>query len=497
MNEGAEAIREAAANANEYTPPPPRPLFREIPDPEPFPVDALDDVLAQAARAIHDITQAPLALCAQSVLSAATLAAQGVANVRLPHGAVRPLSNFHVAVAETGERKTAADDIASEPIRLREAELAIAYKADLVEHEAQSAVYEAEWKKIASDRKLSCGAKRQGLADLGRKPEPPPFPMIVCPEPTYEGLFRLLRFGKHSVGIFSNEGGQLIGGHALNEENRLKTAAGLSEGWDGKPWKRVRGGDGLIVLPNRRVTLNLMVQPMVASQLLADPLLRDQGLLSRILVAAPPPASGTRFWKEPQPQSRRALDFYSQRVLDNLRRSTVGDDEELPAMALTPTARKLWTAFADSIEKQIAPEGALSGIRGLANKAAEHSARIAGVLKIIADPDGREIQAVALTAAIELVQFYLSEAVRLHEGTKVNADLQQAARLLRWLHTSWAEEVVSLVDIYQRGPREIRDKTDATAAATILQDHAWLVRLDGVHVVAGIRRQDVWRIRKS
>ncbi len=62
----------------------PRPLMREVPPAEPFPVDVLGGVLRSAAEAIHDRTQAPMAICAQSVLAAATLAVQGHADVELP-----------------------------------------------------------------------------------------------------------------------------------------------------------------------------------------------------------------------------------------------------------------------------------------------------------------------------------------------------------------------------------------------------------------------------
>jgi hypothetical protein len=69
--------RRAEAKANGQTqvnPEGPRPLMRERPPADPFPIDALGDVLGAGARAIHDRVRAPLAICAQSVLGAATLA---------------------------------------------------------------------------------------------------------------------------------------------------------------------------------------------------------------------------------------------------------------------------------------------------------------------------------------------------------------------------------------------------------------------------------------
>ena len=46
---------------------PPRPLMRELPPADPYPIDALGHVLAPAARAIHDRVKAPVAIGAQSV----------------------------------------------------------------------------------------------------------------------------------------------------------------------------------------------------------------------------------------------------------------------------------------------------------------------------------------------------------------------------------------------------------------------------------------------
>ena len=83
----------------------PRPLIRELPAADPFPIDALGHILGSAARGIHQRVRCPLAICGQSVIAAATLAVQGHADVQLPTGHVKPISNFFVTVAETGERK--------------------------------------------------------------------------------------------------------------------------------------------------------------------------------------------------------------------------------------------------------------------------------------------------------------------------------------------------------------------------------------------------------
>ena len=109
--------------------------MRELPPADPFPIDALGGVLAPAARAIHDRVQAPQAICGQSVLAAATLTVQGHADVELPTGQKRPLTNFYLTIAATGERKTSVDAEALGPVRKREAALHEGY--DAKRHEYQ------------------------------------------------------------------------------------------------------------------------------------------------------------------------------------------------------------------------------------------------------------------------------------------------------------------------------------------------------------------------
>src|SRR6516164_4317705 len=266
-----DTVRSIIAAAPEMKAEPPRPLMRELPPADPYPVDALGEVLAPAARAIHDRIQAPLAICGQSVLAAATLATQAHADITLPMGHIRPLSSYLVTVAATGERKSAVDHEALWPLRKREAALRESYASDAHAHQNASEAWEAARKAAAKRGKSDRDAIRAALDALGPAPQPPLLPMLTCTEPTYEGLCRLLAHGQPSVGIFAAEGGQFIAGHGMADDARLRTAAGLSAAWDGEPIRRVRATDGVTVLPGRRIALHLMAQPDVAAMWLSDP----------------------------------------------------------------------------------------------------------------------------------------------------------------------------------------------------------------------------------
>lgn len=496
-----ESVRAIIENAKDEEAEPPRPLVRELPPADLFPVDALGDTLTPAARAIHDRVRAPLAICGQSVLAAATLAVQGHANVELPMGHAKPLSGFFVSVAATGERKSAADQEALWPVRKREAALREASPSECLKYENA----ETAWKKardaVVNKAKGDRDRIKETLDALGPAPHPPLEPLLTCGEPTYEGICKLLALGQPSIGIFAAEGGQFIGGHGMADDAKLRTAAGLSTLWDGEPIKRVRAIDGVTVLPGRRVAMHLMVQPDVGTLWFADGLLVEQGLMSRVLVTAPESASGQRMWRAPAPESDAIMKRYGARLLGILEQplplAPQSHNELAPrTLPLSREAQHLWIAFHDHVEKRLGAGGELELVRGLANKLPEHAARIAAVLTLVADIKAGEVGAGEMEAGIALAQHYAVEAMRLFGASRVSGELREAEQLLGWLHTSWRELRVSLPDIYRRGPNSIRDKARARRAVTILVDHGHLVAAPAGDV-DGTFRREVWRIVKG
>ncbi len=300
---------------------PPQPLVREVPPGEPFPTEALPGLLGDTVRAACERTQAPLSLCAQSLMATTALVVQAQGNVELPTGAVKPISEYFGTIAATGERKTSADDWVSQAIKERELELDITYRIELVLYQNRLAAYERQRHQVLSNRKSNpdLSSKEQALAKLGPPPTPPMSPLLTVPEPTFEGLTRFLKDGQPSVGLFSTEGGQFIGGHAMSEENRLKTAAGFSRLWDDGEARRSRQGEGTYVVRGRRVSMHLQVQPDAAARFFADLVLQDQGLLSRFLTVWPVSTIGYRKSRKPSDQSAAILDQYRQRALAILR----------------------------------------------------------------------------------------------------------------------------------------------------------------------------------
>jgi hypothetical protein len=459
------------------TPVPLGPPGREA---RPYPVAALGDVLGGAAQSIAERCQCPPALAAQAALAVGSLAAQRLADVRLPYGQTRPLSLYLITVAASGERKTTADTEAQIPVRMHEKNLRRDYEAALEVWRVSKAAWAAQHKKIETDKKLDRLSREAELSALGPAPFEPVRPLFTAPEPTVEALARHWLSLPGSLGVFSAEGGQMTGGFGFSPDHRLKTAATLSHLWDGAGLRRFRAGDGVTDLPGRRLALHLMIQPDAAAAFLADAMLRDQGMLSRLLLASPATLAGQRIWREPPKSLDAPMKRYVLAIMTALECSApaaneAGNELSPSVLDLSAGAKAAWVAVYNQIEAAMAPDGALENVRDVASKAAENAARIAGVLTIIENPGATVIEAEAMTAGCELALWYVAEAVRLFDAYRLPPSMRNAIRLLEWLQVKGKPEI-AVREIMQFGPSSLRRKADAEAALAVLEEHGHYMR---------------------
>lgn len=485
-----------------FTPEGPQPLVREIAPGEAYPVQALGP-LQPAVEAVRGMTQAPIAIPAQSALAVASLAVQGFADVETL-GGPRPVSLYALTIARSGERKSACDAPLIAALRAHEREQAKAQREDMERWRNAHALWKGARDKILSEAKSNRSEKRTAaqadLEALGPEPEAPPSADRTVTEPTFEGLTKLFAHGQPSLGLFSDEGGQFLGGHAMNSENRQKTLAAFNDLWQGNEIRRTRSGDGHATLYGRRLAVHLMVQPTVARAFMADPLAADTGFLPRFLMCEPPSAIGTRMQANTL-RNDTALDSFRAKLQGILDTPLPMDPEtrelEPRTLALSADARALLADFADAIETAQNPRGNLSHITGTASKAAEQAARIAGVLTLWRNLDATKVEACDMADAIDLAQYYLSEASRLASASTISAEIDKAEALRRWLLESWPHPEILVRDVVRLGPNPLRESPKARAALGILEKHGWLSTLEAGTVVRGSARKEAWTIVKS
>lgn len=488
----AEQIaRDAAAKAS--TPPElKRPLRRETPPPDPYPMAALLELRAPV-EAIQRRTQAPQALCAASVLASASFAASIHHDVEIPAVGTRPLVTAFLTIAQSGERKTSVDHLASLPIRRAEAALAARYDADLSAYSRDKEAFEAariEARKAAKDGRR---AAEQALADVGSEPKAPAPPMLTAEEGTIEGLINLLMLRPYAA-IMSSEGGMFLGGHAMSEDAAVRTMTTLNSIWDGSPLKRLRAGTSTFVL-GRRASLSLAVQRSVAAILLGNAGARDNGLLARMLIAEPESTIGTRMWRAREPDFDHFLDDYNGRLGDMLakspRRLEGSDGLDPDPLPFDVKAERRLIQFHDATERDLADGRRYSSIRGFGAKLVEHAARLAGILATYAGKD--IIDAETFDAGAELAGWYAGEQLRIGEAVAPDPEFDAAQELLDWWQAQ-PDPRLHLTALYKSGPNRLRKAEDAKRAVAILEGHSWIQRLPAGTVLDGSPRREAWEL---
>lgn len=143
-----------------------------------------------------------------------------------------------------------------------------------------------------------------------------------------------------------------------------------------------------------------------------------------------------------------------------------------PAMTLSHEAKQAWVEFYNQVEAETGPKQTLEPVRGLANKAAEHAARIAGTVQLFENPAAGAMEVKAMQCGIQAMAWYLNEALRICGASNPAAHLLDAEKVLRWIHESELK-TVALPDMYQRGP--VRSAGTARKAVETLKAHNHLL----------------------
>ncbi len=468
----APAVGGKAADLSE-----PLPLRPEAPPPAPFPLHALG-WLAPAAQAIARKVQCPSAIAGQSVLGAASLAVQAHADVQLPHGQQSPASIFLMTVAQSGDRKSAADREALWPVIRREDTLRAEYQEKFATWKTAMTAWTAAKKKEENRPNRSLEERKLDLACLGPEPERPLSSTLTTGDITVDGLLKNWPLMQGALGVFSAEGGQFTSGHAMSDDAKVKSSALLCEIWDGRLKSRVRAGDGIVELEGRRMALHILVQPDIAAKFLGDSELRSQGILSRMLVAAPETLAGTRAYRDPLPADEVEIRRYGARILSILETpppliGTVPNALKPRAVPFSAAAKDLWIAFADETERRQGRGGDLEELRDMGGKAAEHAARIAVVLAAVEDLHVHEIGLGPMVNAITLMRFYLGEALRLAGLQRTDTRLERAQAALTWMQAQGGS-TIDFREVMRRGPTSVRTKAALEDALHVLTEHGWV-----------------------
>ena len=274
------------------------------------------------------------------------------------------------------------------------------------------------------------------LEDLMRiEPEIPLKPSLYFEDITQEGLAHHLAKGWPSSSVWSDEAGFIVGSYSM-QSSPTRFVALLNKLWDAKNFSTHRKSTDKFTLQNRRITINLMIQPVLMQELLSQPtnIVRQSGFLPRCLIAHPSSLMGKRFYKE-MSGSLSCFDAYDKRITECLSETehlTSKGCVRLPTLVMNAKAKSKWAEHFNKIESGLCEDGQWTMIKDFASKASENVARLAALFHLFEGKRG-DISVEHVESAIEIINWHLQETHRLLSSESTKSPFCDAQKLMKWL----------------------------------------------------------------
>jgi phage/plasmid primase-like uncharacterized protein len=485
---GADALRQVIKSAEE----PQRQLSAGTDWPELVPLDngelprlsaaTLGGWLGEFADALAQATEVPLELTGAMCLGAVSTAAARRLRLRVKEDYFEPLNIWTLAALTPGNRKSAAERAAAEPLREWEREQAAAVEPQIEEATAAAKIAAARAKEL---RREAAKTKDDAKADeLARKalevergaPIVPKVPQLWTSDATPENLGVLLADNGERMAWISAEAGffEIVGGRYANGVPNLDL---MLKAHSGDPERVDRLGRPPVFLSHPLLTVAMSPQPDLLRGLMEKPGFRGRGLLGRFMYFLPPSPLGSRtFDGAPVPESIRRAYRENLRAMLNWPLA-LGD--RLHLLQLSSSARDIFHQFALAVETQMRPGEPFEHATDWAGKAPGAAARIAGVLHAAEHaegcPWGQEIPAGTMERAADFVAVSGQHTLATFRLMAANKELSAAGRLWEWIERRSQSEFTAR-DAWQglKGAGPFARMADITAAVTVLEERGYL-----------------------
>jgi hypothetical protein len=460
-----------------------------VPEAPSYPLNAFYPDVANAVNEVYQHVKAPDALVGMAFLTTMSVACQGLIDVMLPNGLVRPTSMNVLMIADSGERKSAVDGLASEAIYAYDDRRIVEYKKAMAKYSLEMRVWKAVeagirrqiTKAVQLQESTALFCEQLAAHEL-EKPTKPKLRRIMRHNATERAIMDALEGDGESIAFMSDEGEVLLKGGAMGQ-------IGLrNKGWDGARILVLDRADTAVIARNPRVTMSIMVQAPVLQAFLEKRgnLIHGSGHWARYIVGWPATTQGSRFeWSSEI--ARVHLPIFHERVtelLEDYGRQI--DSGELCRLIIefSDSAKLRWIEMLNTTESMLAPWGELEHIKDFASKAMEIVGRIAAILHGFSKKEGK-ITAETLERALQIVKWHLWEYKRIFSpngGTPQDqVDAQSLESYLQVQYWDKGFPIAPRNEVLRSGP--VRPEGRFSAALDILQ------RLGRVYTQVGAKRK--------
>lgn len=435
-----------------------------------FSLNLIPSILKETILDIHSQVQSPIELISASVFSAISLACQGLIDVSYRENCISPTSLFILAIAGSGERKSATDRLIMAPFYRYDQNRAECFRHEMDAYKVAHIAWAEKKKHIMNKMKtaikneLPCGDIEQLLLEHeNNKPLLPKLTFFINSNVTMEALLSGLRGEQATAGLITDEGGDIL------ERRAIQDLSSLNLLWDGSSLTVNRKTTGTFTVNNARTTLSIMVQPDIFGNYLSrhGEKARGSGFFARllpVLIDGHLSTQGSRLIKG-TPAKQEALNRFHQRITSLLsENATRQGNVSSPRITMTfsPGAQYDWNEqIYNAIEKQMLPGERFHGISDFASKLPNNIARLAALFEYFTT-GSTVISQDTLQQAYRVGMWFANQALHLYQPDSENfLNRQLAFKLMNWLSDKFRHQLQPSMPIsYILGfaPRPLRRK---------------------------------------
>ncbi|MFI8980848.1 hypothetical protein CDR19_22415 [Ectopseudomonas toyotomiensis] len=433
--------------------------------PEPgceYPLFIPAPIFAAAVDEVEVNIKAPRSLVISGALTAISLVSQGLIDVLKPNNQVVPVSLMLATIADSGDRKSTAQDALLKSVRSFEVGRDDEYKRDMVRWKAGLAIWEQGKKELLKsiskayrDDFDTSSIESKIMEHENNKPEKPRRFRMLYDDTTPQALFLGMYEGLPTAGLISDEASGILNGRTFRDFPKLNTI------WSGGVIAVDRTSSESYRLDEARLTVSLMVQEKNFIDYLSrkGELSRGAGLWARFLICKPDSIRGTRVMESFSSSWQRTTDF-NVRVSELLERNARFQAQATSCrerIKFTPAASALWMKVFNEIEVGMREGGRFERMPDFASKLADNIARVAALLHFFEGEEG-DIPIEILEFSVSLCCWFADEFKKIFvPPVQIEVD---ADELYQWLVTRKRVRgrEIDKNDLLQYGPNRMRKK---------------------------------------
>lgn len=382
----------------------------ELPDYEPFPVDALPECCARFVTEASKAMNVDPAMLATPMLGMLSGTIGNTRTVRLKEAWIAPAVLWSATVAASGGAKSAAWHAVVAPLLAMQDERLAEYAEQAESHKRERLQYNRDldlWKKGKSE-------------DLPDEPERPIRVRYCFGKPTIQGAMEILQENPRGVLLARDELSAWLGSFNAHDRGNGDQADWL-ECYGAKTLSRdIKGQAGvesMTYVPRAAVSISGTIQPNTLSRIFqkGGREMLDNGMAARFLLAMPP--ERVRFWTEDDITASTRNEYASMvRLL--IEHIGFGLSGQPITLGLTPGAKRVFIAHHDGLAMPQRVAG--DNLKAAYSKLQETAARIALVLHVVrtvcAETISHDVDEESMQSGVRLAQWFAREAERLYRG---------------------------------------------------------------------------------